>query len=249
MSTAIVTGSSSGIGLAVAKTLARNGHAIVLHGLDETETEAAGADLASTSAPVEIVVGDIADTATITNLIQAADRLPGDLSHVVSNAGWGLTTDFEDIDDHGWYRLFETHLLGAARLCRETGHQLASSNGAVVITSSVAGRLALPGRVGYGTIKAGLEGMVRGLAAEWGPSGVRVNAVAPGTINTPLVQRNFDSGLLDPTGVLERTPLGRFGTAEEVASVVDFLLSERASYITGQTLAVDGGWSSWGGWS
>ncbi|WP_181275743.1 SDR family NAD(P)-dependent oxidoreductase [Brevibacterium oceani] len=249
MSVVLITGSSSGIGRATAERLADSGHAIVIHGLDNTETAAVERSLRSKGASVASVCGDVAETSTINSLLDAVQSLPGQLSGVVSNAGAGLTKEFEKIDDEGWLRLFETHLLAAARLCRATSAPLAESKGAVVITSSVAARLAVPERVGYGAVKAGIEGLVRGLASEWGPRGVRVNAVSPGTIVTPLVQRNFDTGLLDPSGVLERTPLGRFGEPQEVASTIEFLLSTDASYVTGQTIAVDGGWSAWGGWS
>jgi NAD(P)-dependent dehydrogenase (short-subunit alcohol dehydrogenase family) len=249
MSISIVTGSSSGIGRATAERLARRGQSIVVHGLDAAETNDAREQLDSAGTVVRSVSGDMADPETIVNLLEAAKSLPGDLTRVVSNAGAGLTADFEQIDDTGWYRLFETHLLAATRLMRAAGPLLVRSGGCAVITSSIAGRVAVPGRVGYGAIKSGLEGLVRGLASEWGPRGVRVNAVSPGTITTPLVQRNFDTGLLDHQGVLERTPLRRFGSPEEVAAVIDFLLSDDATYVTGQTLPVDGGWSSWGGWS
>ena len=118
-----------------------------------------------------------------------------------------------------------------------------------MLISSIAATAALPGRVGYGTVKAAVEGLTRNLACEWAPDGIRVNAVAPGTILTPLVKRNFETGLLDPDGVLDRTPMHRFGRPEEVASAVSFLVSGASSYITGQTLHVDGGWSCWAGWS
>jgi NAD(P)-dependent dehydrogenase (short-subunit alcohol dehydrogenase family) len=115
--------------------------------------------------------------------------------------------------------------------------------------SSLAAGTALSGRAGYGAAKAGLEGLTRQLACEWAADGIRVNAIAPGTILTPLVRNNFAKGLLDEAQVLERTPLGRLGEPSEIATVARFLASKDASYITGQTLSVDGGWSIWGGWT
>src|SRR5699024_4699230 len=122
------------------------------------------------------------------------------------------------------------------------------SRGSAVTVSSVAATRAMPGRTAYGTAKAGLEALTRGLAIEWAEKGVRVNAVSPGTIMTPLVEENFRTGRLDSAGVLSRTPLNRFGEPTEVAGAVRFLLGSDSTYITGQTLAVDGGWSIWGGW-
>ncbi|MCR6485129.1 SDR family oxidoreductase [Amycolatopsis sp. OK19-0408] len=228
---AIVTGSSSGIGRACAAELARCGWDVVTHGLEGAET----------------VTGDMADPATATALVAAAEQRFGRLDGVVSNAGAGLTKPFADLDDENWRQLYEVHLAAAARLLRAARPLLAVRGGAVVAMSSLAAGHALDGRAAYGAVKAGLEGLVRQVAAEWAPQGIRVNAVAPGTIRTPLVERNFARGLLDEQAVLSRTPMGRLGDPGEIATVVRFLLSADSSYVTGQTLAVDGGWSIFGG--
>lgn len=137
----------------------------------------------------------------------------------------------------------------ATASCRAAFPLLEDSGGSIVNISSLAATVALPGRVAYGSAKAAIEGFTLNLACEWAPSAVRVNAIAPGTILTPLVQKNFATGLLDRDAVLDRTPMRRLGEPAEVAAVAAFLLSEDASYMTGQTLHVDGGWSCWGGWS
>lgn len=247
---AIVTGSSSGIGRACAVELAHSGWNVVVHGLDddqdltecEREVRAEGTDCVA-------VAGNVADPATTEALVAAAVSRFGRLDGVVSNAGAGMTRSFVEIDDAGWHELWAVHLAAAARLLRTAQPLLAVRGGSVVGMSSLAASRALAGRVGYGAVKAGLEGLVRQLAAEWAPTGIRVNAVAPGTIRTPLVERNLARGLLDERGVLGRTPMGRLGAPGEIATVVRFLLSTDASYVTGQALAVDGGWSIFGGWS
>lgn len=247
---AVVTGSSSGIGAAIALRLARDGYDLVLHGFKDTQAlsevtdqvQVAGARAAS-------LTGDIRDPDVPDALVRLAQVELGGLDALVNNAGSGLTKSFMNIEREDWASLLDMHLGAATAACRAAFPLLSQSRGSVVNISSVAASVALPGRVGYGSAKAALEGFTLNVACEWAPDGVRVNAIAPGTILTPLVRHNFDHGLLDHQRVLERTPMRRLGEPEEVASVAAFLLSGDASYITGQTLHVDGGWSCWGGWS
>ncbi len=245
---AIVTGSSSGIGHATLLAFAAAGDAVVVHGgaedADFVETVAAAEAL---GVPVAAVAGDVADPSTQERLVAAAVAL-GELRVVVSNAGAGMTRTFDELTDADWERVVQTHLIAAARLLR-LAHPHLGAGTAVVLMSSLAAQSALSGRAAYGAAKGGIESLTLQLAAEWAPEGIRVNAVAPGTILTPLVRRNFELGLLDREGVLSRTPLGRLGEPAEIASVVRFLASDDASYVTGQTIRVDGGWSIWGGWS
>lgn len=246
---AIVTGSSTGIGRATAVELARSGWNVVVHGLDAGDCAETVRQVAEAGGRGVFVTGDIRETRTAVALVDAAMVEFGRIDGVVNNAGVGMTKDFTDIDDDDWQSVLQMHLVGPSRVLRLAADQLQQNRGAVVNTSSLASLRALGGRAGYGTAKAAIDGLTRQLAAEWAHRGVRVNAVAPGTIVTPLVERNFATGLLDREQVLQRTPLGRLGTPEEVGRVVRFLLSEDASYITGQTICVDGGWTIWGGWN
>lgn len=246
---AIVTGSSSGIGRATAIELASTGWDVVVHGLNSDDIGETVRRVTAAGATASSVEGDMREAETANALVDAALAKFSQINAVVNNAGTGLTREYHEIADEDWQSVLAMHVVGSARLLRTAEPHLRSTRGAVVNVSSVAATRALPGRAAYGTAKAGVEGLTRNLAAEWAAGGVRVNAVSPGTITTPLVQTNFEKGLLDPEGVLDRTPLGRFGEPHEVASVIRFLLSDDSSYITGQTISVDGGWSIWGGWS
>lgn len=246
---AVVTGAGRGIGRAIASLLAESGYDLVLNDIDpDTVAEAAAAAEAS-GCRVSCVPCDVTAENAAERIVAVASASFGRIDAVVNNAGTGLTAAFVDISPQDWERHFSLHVHSAARLCRQAFSLLAASpQAAVVSISSVAATLSLPHRVAYSSAKSAVEGFTRSLAAEWARDGIRVNAVAPGTVATPLVAENFAKGLLDEDKVLERTPLGRLGDPREVATVVRFLISPESSYITGQTLRVDGGWSVWGGW-
>jgi len=249
---ALITGSATGIGAATANHLARSGYDIVTNGPPGAEDvverlAAQETELAALGAQVLPVVADVRDPEQTRSLVTGAVERFGRIDALVNNAGFTMAKLVEDISIADWNDHLALHLRAHFDLAVLCSSYLKAAEGAVVNIGSVAGKVGLPGRTVYAAAKSGVEAFTRALACEWAADGVRVNCVAPGTIRTPLIERNLRLGFLSEEMVLARTPMKRFGTPEEVANVVHFLVSPASSYVTGQTIYVDGGWTSWGG--
>jgi 3-oxoacyl-[acyl-carrier protein] reductase len=247
---AIVTGSARGIGKAIALRFAEEGANLIVDYMeDQSEAAAVVEQIRRYGVSAFEVKADIGVSADVRRMVEFAFEKLGTIDILVNNAGHGLTKPFSTIQEDEWDRLIAVHLKGVFLATRLVGERMrAQKKGSIINISSVAGKLALPLRVMYSTIEAGKNMFTQALACEWAADGVRVNCIAPGTILTDLVKENFEKGLLDGTRVLERTPLRRFGEPGEIAALAAFLASDQASYITGQTICADGGWTSWGGW-
>jgi len=247
---ALVTGSARGIGKAIALRFAEEGANVVINYIQATEEANQVVEtVRALGAKSFAVRADIGVSAEVRQMISEALREFRTIDILVNNAGRGLTKPFHSVQDEEWERTIAVHLKGVFLATQLVGEVMRKGKGGSIINiSSVAGRVALSHRVIYSTVEAGKDMFTRALACEWAADGVRINSIAPGTIRTPLVQENLQKGLLDAAKVIERTPMGRFGEPSEVAALAAFLASKESSYITGQTIYIDGGWTSWAGW-
>ena len=192
---------------------------------------------------------DVADEASCETLISGTQSLLGGLDGVFHSAGVSdQVVDAVDADIDAWQHVIDVNLRGTFLICRAAGRVMVRRrSGSIVTVSSVNGLNGIPRRHAYGPAKAGVAQLARTLACEWGKFGVRVNALAPTYINTPMIERLVAEGKIDLVRLQRRTPLGRLGGVEDVARAASFLLSGASSYITGIVLPVDGGWMAYGG--
>jgi NAD(P)-dependent dehydrogenase (short-subunit alcohol dehydrogenase family) len=242
--TALVTGGTRGIGLAIVRELRREGARVVAVSRSRERIEAFRHEFAEdTRASAEIA--DVRDRASLESVRERLD----DLDILIPNAGVNTRVKMLDLPDAPLREMLDTNLYGVIATCQVFAPMLvAKGNGRVVITGSYAAVHGLDLRAVYSSTKAALSGLVRSLAVEWGPLGVTVNAVAPGVIETPLTRAYMDAHPERVVATVANTPLRRIGKPEDVAGVVTFLASDAARFMTGQTIVVDGGISAGSAW-
>ena len=239
---ALVTGASAGLGAAMAVALAEAGADVAAHGNTRSPSDTC-ARVNALGRRAAALTGDLADRATSGRLVDEAIAQLGTLDILINNAGVIHRTPAAEFSDADWDRLIEVNLTSAFRLARAAGrHMIASARGGkivnIVSVLSFQGGIMVPA---YTAAKGGLAQLTKALANEWAPSGINVNAIAPGYMNTD----NTTALRADPVRsrqILERIPAGRWGAPADVAGAAVFLASSAASYVHGHVLVVDGGW-------
>jgi len=245
--TAFITGGGRGIGLCTAQALAEAGARVIISDRDPAVLEAGRAAMAELGHPVEAMALDVTRPADVKRAADDCNARHGAVDILVANAGIaGPDTGGEDMADDVWRQFIDVNLHGVFWSCRDFGrHMLARGHGSVVTVGSMSGLISnRPQRQAhYNAAKAGVHHLTRSLAGEWAARGVRVNAVAPGYIDTAM----SGAGLRAEMGKLwlSHTPMGRGGRPDEVASVILFLASDAASLLTGSVVVADAGYTVW----
>ena len=240
MKVALVTGASRGIGRAIALQLAEDGYAIAVHCIHSSEAAQVLCDeIIAKGGHARSYLCDIADELAVGAMADAIRNEMGEVSVLVNNAGIAQQKLFTDISAEEWRRMMAVHVDGAFYTSRAfLPDMIRQHNGVIINVSSMWGQVGGSCEVHYSTAKAAIIGMTKALAKEVGPAGVRVNCVAPGVIQTDMLS-GFDQQTLEE--LADEAPLCRLGTPADIAAAVSFLVSDRASFITGQVLAPNGG--------
>ena len=235
--TALITGASGGIGAAIARALHASGATVVLHGTRAERLAELAGELGDRA---HVVTANLADRAEAAGLVDAAaEAAGGTISILVNNAGITRDNLAMRMKDEEWDEVLDVNMTAAMTIARASLRgMMKARHGRIISISSIVGVTGNPGQANYAASKAGMIGFGKALAAEVASRGITVNAVAPGFIETPMTDALGES---QREALLGRVPVGRLGTAEEVASAVLFLASAEAAYVTGSTIHVNGG--------
>ncbi len=236
---AIVTGGGSGIGLAIAEKFTKAGIQTVIVGRDENKLKEAKAKLGENCFPMPC---DLSVLPNIPSLVDAVSRQFGQIDTLVNNAGINMKKLIQDVTDEDFQKIITTNLSAVFAISREVIKcMLEQKSGSIINISSMAAQYGLPKVIAYSASKTAIDGMTRAMAVELGPSGIRVNAIAPGFIITDMTDKALNSDPERKAKVFNRTPMGYMGQTSDIGDAALFLASDASKYITGVVLPVDGG--------
>jgi NAD(P)-dependent dehydrogenase (short-subunit alcohol dehydrogenase family) len=238
---ALVTGAASGLGRATARLFAEEGAHVYLADVNGAGAETAAAELVKAGLAAEAVTADVSLGQDVTAMFRAVNKGHGRLDVLVNNAGLNVRGDFRHLSDADWARIREVNLDGVVRVARDGFDLLkASGRGSLINVASIMAHRGLRQLTAYSATKGAVTALTRGLAVEYAPFGIRVNALCPGFVHTPLTARALKNPAFEKA-LVESTALRRLGLPEEIAKAALFLAGDDASYVTGAELAVDGG--------
>ena len=240
---ALITGSSRGIGRAVAGAYAREGARVVVNSRDQASADAVAKELGHSALGI---AADVATEEGATSLIERTVEACGRLDVLVNNAGMAAAVDTSELTLELWRRVVDLNMTAVFLCSREAArHMRPAGMGVIINTASLQAFSPFPRRLAYGSTKAAVVMMTRIMAAEWAPE-IRVNAVAPGYVRTQMTETLRAQGRIDFDAISRRTPMRRLAEPDELAGAYVYLAGDEASFVTGETIAVDGGWAAFG---
>jgi gluconate 5-dehydrogenase len=238
---ALVTGSSQGIGLAIARGLAEHGASVILNGRERKKLEAAAANMAAVGHEVAVAGFDVTVVDAVRAGVSQIERTNGAIDILVNNAGMQFRTPLEDFPAEKWEELLRTNVSSAFYVAQAVArHMIPRGKGKIINIASVQSELARPGIAPYTATKGAIKNLTRGMCADWAKYGLQVNAIAPGYFKTPLNQALVDNPEFS-AWLEKRTPAARWGNVDELIGAAVFLSGDGSSFVNGHTLYVDGG--------
>ncbi len=236
---AIVTGGGSGIGLAIAEKFTKHGIETVIVGRDEGKLKRAKSQLGDHCHPM---ICDVSNLASIPAFVEKVMAKFGQIDILVNNAGINMKKDFTEVTNEDFQQVITTNLCSVFAMSREVVKEmLKNGSGSIINISSMAAQYGLPRVIAYSASKTAIDGMTRAMAVELSPKGIRINAIAPGFIETDMTAKALNSDPERKQKVFARTPMGYMGKPDDIGEAALFLASDAAKYITGVVLPVDGG--------
>lgn len=241
---ALITGAGSGLGRATARVFAEEGATVYVTDVTAEAAETVTAELVKTGAAAHAITADVSRGQDVTAMFRAVEKAHGRLDVLVNNAGLNVRGDFRHLSDADWVTIREVNLDGVVRVARDGFALLkVSGHGSLINIASILAHRGLRQLTAYSATKGAVTALTRGLAVEYAPFGIRVNALCPGFVETALTRRILKYPAIEKA-LVDSTALKRLGKAEEIAKAALFLATDDASYITGAELAVDGGMSA-----